>query len=170
MAYPASPASATYQALEWILGRPANVRVLRVLALHGGLLSAPVIAGQAKLSRAGAWNAIQDLERARLVIAIGSGRGVLYQLDGGHPFAKPIVQLFSAEQDRLEKFFQAAKSAAHKFGPHIEAVWLFGSVARSEDEPQSDLDLAVLVRSPRSRAAVEQYRQALERPAAKWRL
>ncbi|MGQ0560785.1 MAG: nucleotidyltransferase domain-containing protein [Gemmatimonadota bacterium] len=166
---PAIPFTARRQAL-----RRAATDALHPQTRSGGrlrgLLSAPVIADQAKLSRAGAWNAIQDLERARLVIATGSGRGVRYQLDTGHPFAKPIVQLCSAEQDRLGKFFQAAKSAARKFAPHIEAVWLFGSVARNEDEPQSDLDLAVLVRSPRWRATVEQYRQALERPAAKWRL
>lgn len=169
MAYPTAVPSATYQALEWIFGSPANVRVLRVLARHQGLLAAPAIADLARLSRPGAWKAIRDLERAGIARAEGSGRAILYQLDSGHPFSKPVIALFSAEQERLTKLFQQVRRAAESLHPRIIAIWVFGSVARGEDDPQSDVDIAVLIRTPRGRAAVEKFRVLLEAPSVKLR-
>jgi predicted nucleotidyltransferase len=45
--------------------------------------------------------------------------------------------------------------------PEIAAAWVFGSVARGEARPESDVDVAVLLRTPRATAA-DHHREILD--------
>lgn len=171
MAYPSSPASATYNALEWMLGSPANVRVLRELCLRNeAALSGPVLADMTRLSRPAVWKALKDLTASGIVAASGSARSLNYSLDRGHPFASSLTELFSTEFRRFQEFLKAVKRTAGRFAPEIEAVWLFGSVSRQEDKPQSDVDIAILIGRADQRAMVTNFSETLSALAQRYRM
>lgn len=158
-------ASAAHHPLDRILGSEANVRVLRVLSLHGGHLSAPEIAARSGLSRQGVWNALNALMELDVVEPLGAGKTLLYYLQRGHPLESGLKALFTAEANRLSGLLEEVTRVASDLGAGLLAVWLYGSVARRTDTPSSDLDLAVLLRLEKLRPQVEKLRALLE-PAA----
>ena len=131
-----------------VLGSQANVRVLRALAMHGGVLSAPTVARQAALSAAVARTALTDLTRLGVVASVGQGRAMSYLLDVAHPLAPAIEQLFRAETARRTGVLDGLRDAAATLRPEPLGVWVYGSVARGEDRATSDVDVALCVADP----------------------
>jgi predicted nucleotidyltransferase len=162
MRQPARPSSVLHHPLDQILGSPVLVRVLRVIAGHGGQMSAGIVAHRAEVTRTSARNALYSLVRAGVVESAGSGGSVLYRLRGAHPLAPVIGALFSAEADRASRILESVRAAAEQLQPPPRAVWLFGSVARRQDHLGSDLDLAVVGTGDDVEAQAEQLREALD--------
>lgn len=133
--------------LTSILGSAGNVRVLRALVADRSPQSAPQLAGVAGLTPQGVRLVVDTLARQQLVVAHGSGRAQLYALNSSHPFFDPLVALFHEEQQRWDTLLESIRETLAKRGPAVSAAWLYGSVARGEDSPASDLDIAILVRS-----------------------
>jgi predicted nucleotidyltransferase len=86
---------------------------------------------------------LSDLERARVVEGLGSGRSRLFQAIASHPLVAALDALFTAERSRFDEIVDTVKTATAD--PCIVATWLFGSVARGEDTVDSDLDIAVVI-------------------------
>ena len=153
---PVSQRSSTFhRPLDTLLGAVANVRVLRVLADHGGALTPTTLANRARVTRQSAWNAIARLDGLGVLERVGQGRGTSYRLNPAHPFVPPLQALFRTESQRVERLFDAVRTAAGGMKPPPVAVWLFGSVARGEDRPGSDIDVAIL--SPEGQSSYQQY-------------
>lgn len=142
------PQSVLAHPFNSLLGSQAGVRVLRVLARHGGALSAPTVARQAALSAAVARTALADLTLSGVAASVGQGRAVSYRLDHTHPLAAAIEQLFRAESERRDRVFDGLGGAALALQPEPLGVWVYGSVARGEDTATSDMDVALCVADP----------------------
>lgn len=170
MRQPSHPSSALYQPLDTVLGSPVLVRVLRVLAVHGGALSAGDMAQRARVTRTAARNALYVLVQAGVAESMGTGRSVLYRLRGDHPLAAPAAALFAAEANRVPRIFARVRRVVEQMQPRPAAVWLFGSVARGDDEMGSDLDLALIGDGPELQAQAEQLRDELEEIAREHRI
>jgi predicted nucleotidyltransferase len=97
-------------------------------------------------------------QQQQLVKVHGTGRAQLYALDESHPFASAIAALFQEEHQRWERLLEAVRELLAKRGAAVRAAWLYGSVARGEDTPRSDLDIALLVTS---QAVADQVREDL---------
>lgn len=138
------PSSTFHRPLDTLLGTVANVRVLRVLADHGGALTPTTLATRARVTRQSAWNAIARLTEIGILETVGQGRATLHGLNSAHPLVPPLQALFRTEAQRVERLFDAVRTAAVGMKPQPVAVWLFGSVARGEDRPGSDIDVAIL--------------------------
>ena len=134
--------------LTALLGSAGNVRMLRVL--DDAPQSAPELARRAGLSPPGARLVLDGLVRFQLVKAHGSGRSRLYALNDAHPFAPALQSLFKQERQRWDQLLYAIGQVFVRRGSTVRAAWLYGSVARGEDGADSDLDLALLVSSPRT--------------------
>lgn len=93
-----------------------------------------------------------------MVNAHGTGRARLYSINLDHPFARPVVDLFREEQRRWDDMLDSIRQVLGRQGSAVSSAWLYGSVARGEDSPGSDLDLAIIVRSP---AVADKIREAL---------
>jgi predicted nucleotidyltransferase len=131
--------------LTAVLGTEANVRVLRELARHGGELSAPSLVARSRLAQSSVREALMALETVRVVEPIGSGRARLFRLNSSHPLTSALSALFEAEEERFNAVLEAIGAAAETCGPGIIiAVWIYGSVARGEDNASSDLDIALV--------------------------
>lgn len=147
--------------LTRILGTPGQVRLLRELVRHGGQLAAPQLARTAGLTAAGARRALQALVGQGVVTVTGQQRGQLYRLNHAHPLGAALTALFDAEALLWEQFWDALRQSVARRAP-IAAAWLYGSAARGEDRPDSDIDvlLAVAGKNDVARAA-EEVREAM---------
>jgi predicted nucleotidyltransferase len=135
--------SALYHPLDHILGSPALVRVTRVLAGHGGSLGVSDIARRARLALPSTRNALRRLRETEVVTAVGAGRSMVCALRPEHPLAQPLAALYAAEREQAHAVLDAIRQAAAALRPEPLGVWLYGSVARGEDAPSSDVDIAV---------------------------
>jgi predicted nucleotidyltransferase len=143
--------------LTALLGSVGHVRVLRELAMNRAPESAPQLAAAAGLTPQGTRGVLDVLVRQRLVKALGSGRAQLYELNASHPLASSLAALFHDEQDRWDALMRSIRDVLDREGG-VSAAWLYGSVARGEDAPDSDVDIALVVRS---QAVADQVREAL---------
>lgn len=150
--------------LTAVLGTGGNVRLLRVLAEHGGPLGTTRLADEARMSAVGARAALAALAAQGIVKILGTGHAQLYVLDDAHPFASPLKSLFFRERERWDDLLDALR-AVFSSARDVKAAWLYGSAARGEDQPDSDLDVAVVMEATDTAAAADALRsevQALE--------
>lgn len=159
----ALPESALRRPLSAALGAEANVRVLRALSRHAGQLSAPDLASRTGLARTSVWSALATLARLGLVETVGRGRAQLHRLVTEHPLASPMQQLFAAEDARYDAVRAAVADAARAAGPDVLSAFLYGSVARGEDWPGSDLDVGIVAAEAHLARIVESVRTSLTR-------
>lgn len=148
MRLPQVPSSAYASPLDLLLGTPLRVRILRALDTSGDVRGAADLAKQASADPTALRRALLPLVRSGLVEQIGRGRGAVYRIRSRHPFAAPLAGLFQAEQNRKESVPQTVRAWADRADPAPVAVWLYGSVARHEDDFGSDVDLALIAPGP----------------------
>lgn len=139
-----NPDSSIRYPLNAILGAESNIRLLRVLCLHGGYISAPHLAERTGLVRNSAWNALNNLQQYGLIVEEGTGRSRLFRFNPEHPLANSIGQLFGAESERLHNIFEEIKASGKGLSSRIAGMWLYGSVARREDHAGSDVDIGLI--------------------------
>jgi predicted nucleotidyltransferase len=138
----ATPQSFLRQPLSAVLANSANVRVLRELSRHGGELSATTLAERTKLTKPSVLASLDHLAGLGYVEVLGSLRQRLHRIDAKHPLVPAVSALFAAEDHRFESIIEAIRAAVIDAG--VTAAWLYGSVARGEDRPDSDLDVALV--------------------------
>lgn len=158
MAAPSQTQSHLRHPLTGLLGSAGNVRVLRALTVDRTPRSAPQLAAAAGLTPQGTRLVLDVLVRQRLVTALGSSRALLFALDASHPLALSLVSLFEDERRRWDGLLTSIREVLERQGTAVGAAWLYGSVARGEDSPASDMDIAVVVRS---HAVADRVREAL---------
>lgn len=88
--------------LNEVFGAEANVRLLRVLALHDTSLTAGELAKRAMLGRSSIYPPLRELERAGVVEFIGTGARKLVQLRHVYPLLRTLKELFRAEARRFD--------------------------------------------------------------------
>jgi predicted nucleotidyltransferase len=143
------------------LGDTGHVRILRVLLLFGGALSIPQIAGETGLTRQAVRFVLDRLITRGAVHAIGTPRSRLYEVTLGDPLVAALQPLFSMERARWETLLSALRDvlSAHT---EVRSAWLYGSVARGEDTPTSDLDVTVVVTDNSSEGGLRDDLDGLE--------
>ena len=153
--------SSLYHPLDEILGTPALVRVLRVLAGHGASLGVSDIARRTRLALPSTRAALRRLLEAELVTGVGAGRSMVCALRMEHPLASALTALFVTERQQADTVLDAIRIAAAELRPRPLAVWLYGSVARGEDTPVSDVDIAMVSAQPEPSAQADALREAI---------
>jgi DNA-binding transcriptional ArsR family regulator len=156
-----SRSSLFYHPLDEILGSPALVRVARVLAAHGGILGVSDIARRAKLSLPSVRAALRRLLELEVVTAVGAGRSMVCTLRPQHPLAPALVAMFDAEREQASGVLRAIREAAETLRPAPVALWLYGSVARGEDDAASNMDLALVSTESRPAMQADALRDAI---------
>ncbi|MEX2608841.1 MAG: nucleotidyltransferase domain-containing protein [Gemmatimonadota bacterium] len=141
---PSTSQSALRFPLSAIFSSEGNVRVLRELFRHGGELSAPSIAKRVGLSRQHTTRILRGLAALEVVESVGVGGHPSHRARRIHPLYAVLDGLFHVEAQRFGEIADAIRTAA-RADPPPEAVWLYGSVARREDTPGSDVDVAVVI-------------------------
>ena len=158
---PSESTSVLYHPLETILGTPASLRIVRALCLHGGALATTDLAERVGLSRQGVLVAIKRLLGTGILEEVGSGRSVSYRINRSYPLAASLVALFESEAGLIDGVFNEIREFARAQGEDLVAIWLYGSVARHEDRPESDLDIMVVSADGESIETVEDLNERL---------
>lgn len=141
-----SPQSHLRFPLTRLLGNGGNVRVLRALFAYGGPLSTAQLARDTGLTQQGVRRVLDGLVAQGIITVFGQGRSQVYAIAARHPLAEALGRVFAAERTRAETVIRRLRDALHDRG-EVAAAWLYGSVARGEDDPASDIDLAIVLRA-----------------------
>lgn len=140
--------------LDEALNSTSKIRLLRLLVEQDRTVSAREAARLTGMSRPAILAAIDDLSGLGLIRREESGRQFLCRANHDHKLVQLALKpLFRVEVGWPEYVFAAIREALadpakpateSPVGRGIVAAWLFGSVARGRDKPDSDLDLFVL--------------------------
>lgn len=130
--------------LTRLLGNGGSVRVLRAMLLYGAPLSASQLAQDTGLTPQGVRLTLSSLAGQQIVTLLGSSRSQLFEINTRHPLAPALKSLFIEERCHWELIMQTLQTIFREFS-NVEAAWYYGSVARAEDGPASDLDIAIVV-------------------------
>jgi predicted nucleotidyltransferase len=146
--------------LTRLLASAGHVRVLRALFGFGAPLGVAQLAADAGLTPRGTRFVLDSLVSQGIVSVLGQARAQLFVVTTAHPMAAALQALFASEAarwDALQQGLQEGLSAERS----VRSAWLYGSVARGEDEPRSDVDLALVVSADES-AVVQRARDAAQ--------
>lgn len=146
----------------YCLGNEGAVRVLRALLAHGGALSVSQLAREGGLTPRGTRQTLDNLVRQRIVKVLGQSRSQLFAIDAQNPLYEGLQKLFGCEQSLWDELFNALREILQA-NEHVEAAWYYGSVARGEDTPASDLDIAIIASEGQAEMATESIRQELQK-------
>lgn len=97
------------------------------------------LARHAAISPQGALRIVNQLSAAGVVTTQRAGRALLVALNRGHLTAGPLTALFSLRASLVEQL--AVELAGW---PSLAGAWLFGSAARGDGGPESDVDLLLV--------------------------
>jgi DNA-binding transcriptional ArsR family regulator len=153
--------SAIRNPLDLIFGVDSNVRVLRVLARHGGFLSSSDISLRAGLSKSSTRLGLLSLGETGVVSVEGSGYSRLYRLNGEHYLRREIESLFAAESKRFAAILEAIRLSLGDQENLVRSLWVYGSAARGDDGLGSDLDVGLVAEADDLPAVVEAVRARL---------
>jgi predicted nucleotidyltransferase len=131
-----------FEPLDEILGRRSKVRLLRALGPLDRPVSGREAARLAGLSHR-AITALDELAALGLVIRREAAGQHLYTFNRDHVLALAIQHVFAEEERRSSLILERIRSVAVEAGALYAGV--FGSAARKEDRPGSDLDLFMVV-------------------------
>jgi hypothetical protein len=142
--------------MDDLFGQRSKVRILRYLA--GGRESAGrEIARAIGFDHKTCHAALRQLLAHGVVLARSAGKATMYRLNGDSLLTKRIILPAVAAESRLTA--DLGKFISSVIGRGIESIVLFGSVARSQELPTSDVDALVICVS---KSAAEKAARAVE--------
>ncbi len=136
-------------ATEGVLGSTLKIRTLRVLAHHPSReFTTRELAREVGASDVGVGKALDDLEAFDVVRRRRIGRALAVRANPESALFAATTELFDREEDLGTRFRR--KVQAWCVRNHVEYAELFGSAARGELGPESDVDLLLVARSPKA--------------------
>ena len=138
--------------LNAVFGSTAKVRILRaVLPLTGAVSGREARELAGVRSQSGAQQALAQLAQLGILREERIRGARLYRVNREHHLVPPIRALFEAEQSRASVLRDVVRQQLESKGLLVRVyfVVLFGSVARGDARPDSDVDLLVVTGSAR---------------------
>lgn len=134
-------------ALNHVLGTNAKVDLLRILIQLDSPTSGREAERLARVTHRSAVKALGELAMVGVLKLTTTPGTHLYQINRDHDFVPPLEALFRAEAARLTSLADEVRNALRELNleQRISSVTVFGSAARGDTRPDSDLDLLVLV-------------------------
>jgi len=150
------------QPLDTILGHPGKVRVLRFLCRKGGEWNGRRLAAELSFNPVTAHKILRQLREATILDFRKVGNNFVYSLRDEHEIVRACLRpLFEQEarfHDQLRTLLQRELGGSLRSA--IVSVALYGSLARDQERPASDIDVLVLATSEAAKVSV---RGALDR-------
>ncbi|MCG2726611.1 MAG: nucleotidyltransferase domain-containing protein [Elusimicrobia bacterium] len=130
------------QPLNWILSAQSSIAVIRALKDSKEGMSGRAVARAAGFTHQACRQALSRLNAVGFIDRQGSGKTQLVRLNFNHVLVKnALLPLFRAEKH----FTRSIREEIRKeFKLYARSATLFGSIARKEDEPGSDVDLLLI--------------------------
>lgn len=133
-----------HHALDNILGSTIKIRLLRVLSKNTGVFTGRELARVVGYSHTHTNSTLAELEMSGLVIKRHVGNSNTYSLNQDNLLvSRIIVPAFRVEERLLQDL---ANRFYNGLGEDLVSVILYGSVARGEEGPGSDIDIVLVVK------------------------
>lgn len=146
--------------MDWVFSAPSHVGILRALKDAREGMSGRAVARAAGFTHQACRQAFAKLEALGLLERQGSGKTQLMRLNFENALvAEAILPLFRAERRALSALRGLIRQ---EFEGRARAATLFGSVARKEEKPGSDVDL-LLVADGAAKSSLSERAAALGR-------
>ncbi len=147
-----------HQSLNQILDSRVKVRILRFLCRKGGEWNGRRLAAELALNPVTTHAALRALHQATLLDFRKVGNNFIYSLRDEHFLVREILRpLFQKEMRTQERLLELLKQGfPRRLRASVVTVALYGSVARHQERPTSDIDLLVLVSSERAKREAAQ--------------
>jgi predicted nucleotidyltransferase len=147
-----------FHALDEVLGSTTKVQILRALIPLSARVSgneARALAGvRSKSAMLAALSALVDLG---ILERDETRRIQLFRINRDHNLVQPLTAMFAAEGERIALLRAALEEVLDRGGVrgHTLSIILFGSNARGDAKPGSDVDLLVVARGEPTVEAVQ---------------
>lgn len=138
--------------LNHVLGTRSKVRLLRALAPLNRPVSGREAARLAGVSRQ-AIRTLDELAAAGVVDRQETAGQHLYTFSQRNRLAAAVEELFAAERQRTADLFEGLATIIQAAG-NVAGAAVFGSAARGEAGPESDLDVLVLADGAEAEGAI----------------
>lgn len=146
-----------HQPLNQVFDHEVKVRVLRFLCRRGGQWNGRRLAAELQINPTTMHKALRELRDATVLDFQKVGNNFVYSLADDHYLVQEILR--PAFRQEAQGLAHVAKLLRQALGPalHTSVVTavLYGSVARRQERPTSDLDVLFLVRSPQAKRRVQ---------------
>lgn len=143
--------------LDDVLGTRSHVRVLRTLhrLLPGIALSGRDVARRSGVSHPSATAGLRDLTELGLVRVRRARQADYYEMNRDHVLAGDLARLFDREGHLRDELVGFIRDLLLRHRVPVSESYLFGSAARGEWRPTSDIDVA-LICTPDAASDVEE--------------
>lgn len=150
--------------LDDIFHNKNNVRILRHLVLFPSkVITGRGIARELGMNHATCIRALDSLVDVGAISRKTVGRSSVYEVPDDTVLYKDLLRpLFEKEASLLDDLFSIVSNGVKQ---HILSVYVFGSVARGEDTPASDIDLVLILKAGADKEKVEEVMAENEREA-----
>ncbi len=133
-----------HNVLEEVFGTGERVKVLRVLTRYPKEFTSRELSGYCDVSVRGVIDILTLFERYGFVKSRRVGKSILWKVDGGNYLTKwLILPTFEVERDIVDHLKRRISTMVRRF-PVQKAV-IYGSVARGDERPDSDIDLLLVL-------------------------
>jgi predicted nucleotidyltransferase len=139
--------------LNVIFGAPSHVALLRALTQAGRGLTGREVARAAGVAQRAGLDGLARLENAGIVRRTPAGQAYVFELRRDHRLVRSgIVPLLEQEGEVRAEVFGRLRDALEK---QVVSGCVFGSTARGEETPESDLDILLLVEGSEDKERIE---------------
>lgn len=129
--------------LEWILSAPSMIAVIRVLKESKEGMSGRAVAREAGFAQQACRETFARLEGLGIIKRLGSGKTQLLQLNFKHVLVKEVLlPMFAKERCAMRSLRRVIREELEDY---VLSATIFGSVARDEERPDSDVDILLVI-------------------------
>lgn len=133
-----------HNVLEEVFGTGERVKVLRVLTRYPKEFTSRELSGYCGVSVRGVIDILTIFERYGFVKSRRVGKSILWKVDEDNYLTKwLILPTFEVERDIVDHLKRRISTMVRRF-PVQKAV-IYGSVARGDERPDSDIDLLLVL-------------------------
>lgn len=137
------PHAARNRPLDWLFAAPSHIGVLRAIKDAPEGMSGRAVARAAGLNHEACRMALVRLETLGIVTRILTDRTQLVRLNRANELvSRGLLPLFRTESELKEEVYSLIRRT---FRGCAKTVTVFGSVARGEERPESDMDLLIVI-------------------------
>ena len=131
--------------LEEVFGTPERIKILRVLVSYPKEFTSRELSAHTGVSVRGVIDILSLFERHGFVKSRRVGKSIVWRIDREHCLVKSLIEpVFEAEKNLMHVLKREISAILRKYS--VQKAIVYGSIARGDERPDSDLDLALLVK------------------------
>lgn len=154
--------------LDEVLRHKSKIKILRFLFAERDEHTGRAIAKDIGMSASSTYKSLQEMRGEGLIVARRKGNAILYRLQENNYIVKKLLEpLFHKEKSMYDDTISFIKKSLLQQKRKIISIAIFGSVARKEEGPRSDIDLLIIVKDEAGRANIDKIIDKLSVEMAK---